>query len=272
MTGVNGPEGAAAHPGAPTTPGRLAGRVAVVTGAGRGIGRAIVERLVADGAAVTFSYLRHGAEAEGVIRELTDAGGRVAALKADVSSAEDCERLIQEAAGRWGRIDILVNNAAETDTHRPWTQISESDWDHVMDVNVKGAFLCFRNAHPYLSASPAGRVINISSVTFFLGQTRLLHYVSSKGAIVGFTRSLAREIGPENITVNAIAPGAIRTEMELELFPEQEESARTLAKLQAIPRRGVASDIAGAVAFFASDDASFVTGQTLIVDGGWAMS
>jgi 3-oxoacyl-[acyl-carrier protein] reductase len=244
-----------------------------VTGAARGIGRAIVERLVADGVAVGFSYLRHADEAAEVERQLREAGGAAMAIRADVASADDCARLVRETVERFGRLDILVNNAAETDTHRPWTDISEADWDRVMEVNAKGAFLCFRAAHPYLLASPAGRVINISSVTFSLGQARMLHYVSSKGALVGFTRSLAREIGREGITVNAVAPGAIRTEMEVELFPGQEEAAaRQMAELQAIPRRGAAVDIAGAVAFFASDDAAFVTGQTLIVDGGWAMA
>lgn len=195
------------------------------------------------------------------------------AVRADVSIAADCDRLMTTAVERFGRLDILVNNAAETDTHRAWTAISEDDWDHVMAVNAKGGFLCFRAAYPHLARSPAGRVINIGSVTFQRGQGRLLHYVASKGAVVGFTRSLAREIGPEGITVNGVAPGAIRTEAEQELFPgREEETARVMAERQSIPRRGVPSDVAGVVAFFASDDAGFITGQTLLVDGGWAMT
>jgi len=204
---------------------------------------------------------------------LTRGGGSAVAVRADVSLAADCDRLVATAIERFGGLDILVNNAAETDTHRDWTAISEADWDHVMAVNAKGLFLCFRAAHPYLVQSPAGRVVNIGSVTFHLGQARLLHYVSSKGAVVGFTRSLAREVGPSGITVNAVEPGAIRTEMEEELFPGQaEESARVMATRQSLPRRGEPEDVAAAVAFLASDDAGFITGQTLLVDGGWAMA
>jgi len=268
-------------PRAPEEPGaeaergdaRLAGRVAIVTGAARGIGRAIVERLVGDGASVVFSYRSHAEEAAALADRLGAAGGSAVAVQADISVAADCDRLVATAIERFGRLDILVNNAAETDTHRDWTAISEADWDQVMAVNAKGLFLCFRAAHPHLVQSPAGRVVNIGSVTFRLGQARLLHYVSSKGAVVGFTRSLAREVGPSGITVNAVEPGAIRTEMEEELFPGQaEESARVMATRQSIPRRGEPEDVAGAVAFFASDDAAFITGQTLLVDGGWAMT
>jgi 3-oxoacyl-[acyl-carrier protein] reductase len=252
--------------------GRLSGRAAVVTGAARGIGRAIVERLAVEGAAVAFSYRGHAEEAAELAERLARAGRSVVAVRADVSVAADCDRLVATAVDRYGRLDILVNNAAETDTHRDWTAISEADWDHVMAVNARGGFLCFRAAYPYLRQSPAGRVVNIGSVTFEIGQARLLHYVASKGAVVGFTRSLAREIGPDGITVNAVEPGAIQTEAEAELFPGQAAAtAVTMAGRQSIGRRGLPSDVAGAVAFFASDDAAFITGQTLLVDGGWAM-
>ena len=267
MHGSGGPAPAATR----RTDGRLAGRVAVVTGAARGIGRGIVERLDAEGASIVFSYRGHAEVAADLARTLTAAGGDVVAVKADVALAADCDRLIATAVERHGRLDILVNNAAETDTHRAWTDISEADWDHVLAVNAKGGFLCFRAAYPHLRISPAPRVINIGSVTFSLGRGRLLHYVASKGAVVGFTKSLAREIGPEGITVNAVAPGAIQTEAETEMFPDTAASASTMAGLQSIPRRGLPADVAAAVAFFASDDASFITGQTLLVDGGWAM-
>jgi 3-oxoacyl-[acyl-carrier protein] reductase len=251
---------------------RLAGRVALVTGGARGIGRAIVERLAADGASVAFSFRRHGAEAHALVDELTAAGVSALATPADVALARDCDALVASTIDRFGRLDILVNNAAETDTNKPWSQIDEAEWDRVMAVNAKGAFLCLRAAYPHLRASPAGRIVNISSVTFHLGLPRLLHYVASKGALIGFTRTLARELGPEGITVNAVTPGAILTEMELELNPGEDLAiAVRQAERQAIPRRGTAADIAGAVAFLVSDDASFITGQTLNVDGGWAM-
>lgn len=251
---------------------RLAGRVALVTGGARGIGRAIVERLGAEGADVAFSFRRHGEEARALLRQLGEASIQAIACQADVAEAADCQALVDATIARFGRLDILVNNAAATDTNKPWTEIDETEWDRVMAVNVKGAFLCLRAAHRHLRQSPAGRIVNISSVTFHLGQPKLLHYVSSKGALIGFTRTLARELGAEGIAVNAVTPGAIRTEMELELFPDQqEEIGRRQAERQAMPRRGTAADIAAAVAFLVSDDASFITGQTINVDGGWAM-
>lgn len=252
---------------------RLAGRVAIVTGAARGIGAATVERLALEGAAVVFSYLTRHAEAIVLERRLSDQGLSVVAIRADVASATDCAALIADAVARFGRIDILVNNAAETDAHRAWDTITDVDWDHVMAVNARGPFLCFRACFEHLRASSAGRVINLGSVTFRTGQAGLLHYVASKGAVVGFTRALAREVGPLGITVNAVEPGAIRTEQEVEKTLGDDESvAQALAQKQAIPRRGVASDVASAVVFFASDDAAFITGQCLLVDGGWALS
>jgi len=140
-----------------------------------------------------------------------------------------------------------------------------------MDVNLKGCFLCFRAAHPHLRAGGRGRVINISSVTFHTGQAHLVAYVSSKGGMIGFTRTLAREIGPDGITVNAITPGAILTEAELRMFPDQAAVAAQMAGLQSLSRRGLPEDIANGVVFLAGDEASFITGQTLNIDGGWAM-
>jgi 3-oxoacyl-[acyl-carrier protein] reductase len=251
---------------------RLRGRVAVVTGGTRGIGRAVVERLIAEGASVAFSHYDHPEVAEKLAADLAAEGAGVLTRHADVTRAADCEALMAAAAERFGRLDILVNNAAETDAHRPWHEIDEAQWDHMMAVNAKGPFLCFRAAYPHLRHSPAGRVVNISSVTFHIGQVWLLHYVSSKGALIGFTRTLARELGPEGITVNAVTPGAIQTEMERDLFPgEQERIARDQAAKQSIRRRGTGADIAAAVAYLASDDGGFVTGQTINVDGGWAM-
>ena len=247
-------------------------RVAIVTGAARGIGRAIVERFAREQVSVVLSYRRHAEEAAGLRDSLLKSGAEVISVRADVSEAADCAQLVESAVGRFGRLDILVNNAAETDTHRAWSEISEADWDHVMDVNAKSLFLMFRAAYPHLRRSPAPRIVNIGSVTFHIGRPRLLHYIASKGAVVGFTRALARDVGPEGITVSAVSPGAIRTESEEEAFPGRaDESARAMAALQAIERRGLPQDVAAAVSFFASEDAGFITGQSLLVDGGWGM-
>ena len=203
--------------------------------------------------------------------EIETGGGSAYAAAGDVADAASVERMATEIERALGPVTILINNAALTDVHKPWRQIDEAEWDAVMAVNLKSCFLCFRAVYPAMRTAGWGRVVNISSVTFWLGRPNLVHYVASKAGMVGFTRSLAREVGAEGITVNAITPGAIRTESELELFPEQEEIAGWLATEQAIPRRGRPEDIAAAVDYLVSDRAGFITGQTINVDGGWAM-
>jgi 3-oxoacyl-[acyl-carrier protein] reductase len=254
-----------------TGSGRLAGRVALVTGGARGIGRAICVGLAQHGAKVVVDYASRAEEAERTVALIEEAGGEAFSHQADVADAAAVDAMVALAVERYGRLDILVNNAALTDVHRDWTELTEADWDRSLAVNLKGCFLAFRAAYPHLAKSGCGRVINISSVTFLTGQGRLLDYVSSKGGMIGFTRTLARDVGKHGITVNAITPGAIRTEAELETFPDQEEVERQMAALQSIPRRGLPADIANGVVFLASDEASFISGQTLNIDGGWAM-
>lgn len=252
----------------------LAGRVALVTGGSRGIGRAIGERLAAGGAAVAVNYhsTARAAEAESVAHSVVETGGRAMAVRADVSDSTQVAAMASAVAGELGPVTILVNNAAITRVHGPWTDIDETEWDRVMATNVKGCHLVSRAVHMGMANASWGRIINIGSVAFLLGRENLVHYAASKGAIVGFTRSLARAVGQDGITVNTVSPGAIQTEMELEEFGhDQDRVIAEMRRTQAIPRRGVARDCAGVVAFLASEEASFITGQLLNVDGGWAM-
>lgn len=247
------------------------GRVALVTGGSRGIGAAICKALAAGGCAVAVNYHSRADEARSVVESIADAGGRAVALPGDVSNAAVVDRLVADANAALGPVTVLVNNAALTDTHKPWAEIDEAEWDRVMAVNLKSCFLCFRACYPAMREAGWGRVVNISSVTVHLGRPHLVHYVASKAGMIGFTRSLAREVGADGITVNAVTPGAIQTESELALFPDQEGIAAWLLAEQAVKRRGTSADVAAAVAWLVSDAAAFVSGQTINVDGGWAM-
>jgi 3-oxoacyl-[acyl-carrier protein] reductase len=251
--------------------GRLLGKVALVTGGERGIGKAIVEGLAREGASVVINYVTRADQALEVVERIERTGGQAMAVYGDVSRQSDVSNVVHHAVKRFGTVDVLINNAAITNVHKPWHAITETEWDRVLAVNLKGCFLCARAAYPHMKKDGSGRIVNISSVTVALGQANLLHYVSSKAGIIGFTRGLARELGSDQITVNAIAPGAIRTEAELEMFPDQGQIEVRQNDVQALKRRGLPEDIAGAVVFLASDESSFVTGQTLFVDGGWVM-
>lgn len=242
-------------------------QVAVVTGGARGIGREIARRLLGDGHRVAILDVLE--ETEDTARALEPE--RCRGLRADVSDADAVERAFAEVADGLGPVGIVVNNAALTGVHRPWGSLTVEDWDRTMAVNLRSAFLCSRAGVEQMRTLGWGRVVNISSVTFLTGQRHLLDYVSSKAAIVGLTRTLAREVGPEGITVNAISPGSIRTEADLANFPDQTAIDAQQAAVQAIPRRGTPEDVAGVVSFLCGPDASFMTGQLLNVDGGWQM-
>jgi 3-oxoacyl-[acyl-carrier protein] reductase len=246
----------------------LDGRVAFVTGGGGGLAEGICTSLAAAGASVACADvdLERAERVAGLTR---DAGGRAVAVQVDVAERSSVEDAVRRVTDELGGVDILVNNAAIY-PRRPWTEITEEEWDRVFAVNLKGSFLCSRACYPSMKERGRGHIVSVASITFLTGFALLLDYVSSKGGIVGFTRALAKELGPDGITVNAIAPGAFPTDAE-KIHPNPEEYNRWILDQQSLKRRGVPADVGNLVVFLASDASSFITGQTVVVDGGWAM-
>ena len=246
---------------------KLKNRVAIVTGGGSSIGLAIARRLAADGASVVIADIAGaGAAAE----SLTDSGYRALGLQTDVSSEVEVQSMMDATIDRFGKADILVNNAAISKSLKmtPFEQLTVSEWRRILEVNTIGTFICCRAAAPHMRAQKYGRIINVSSGTAFKGAPLMMHYVASKGAIISITRSLARELGTDNITVNAISPGYILSAGNYE-NPEFMAAVRSAAVAsRALPRDGYENDIVGSVSFLASEDAAFITGQILAIDGG----
>ena len=245
----------------------LAGKVALVTGAGRGIGRDIALTLAEYGAAVIINYNGSRERAEALAAGIVQKGGRATAIQANVSEAAEVARLFEESVKEFGRIDILVNNAGITRDNLI-LKMSEEEFDAVVDTNMRGAFLCMKQAAKLMLKQRGGRIINISSISGIIGNAGQVNYCAAKAGMLGMTKALARELGSRGITVNAVAPGYIKTEMT-EVLPEQVKEGM-LAQIP-LKRAGETRDIAEAVAFLASDRASYITGQTLQVNGGMDM-
>ena len=245
----------------------LKGEAALVTGGSRGIGRAVCLELARRGACVAVNYAGNAAAAEETVESCKAMGVDAFSVQADVADAAACDAMVKEVLSRFGRLDILVNNAGITrDGLMP--MLKDADWDAVLDANLKGAFHCMRAAYRPMMKQKYGRVVNLSSIVGLRGNAGQANYAASKAGLIGLTKSMAKELAGRNVTVNAVAPGFIDTDMTAALPEKARESM-----LASIPmgRLGQGEDVAKAVAFFAGDGAGYVTGQVLCVDGGMAV-
>ena len=249
---------------------RLAGKVAIVTGGAQGIGAAYVRALAREGASVVAADVLDSAP---LISEVSKAGGEAMAVTLDVTSKESIAAMVKAVLDKFGRIDILVNNAAIFGNLKNtfFADIDSDEWDRVMAVNVRGVFECTRAVFPAMRDQGSGKIINIASGTLFKGSPYLLHYVTSKGAVVAMTRVLSRELGPYNINVNAIAPGLTMSEAVARGSNYNADMIAANRDTRALKRNQTPEDLLGAVVFLASNESDFMTGQTMVVDGGSVM-
>ena len=250
--------------------GRLESRTAIITGGAQGIGAAYARGFAAEGARVVIADI---APADALVAEIEDSAGTAIEVQTDVTDPESCSEMAARTVERFGRIDILVNNAGlwVNIGHKPVMEISKAEWDRVLDVNINGLFNCSQAVVPRMTQQGYGKIINISSGRALKGHVNLLHYDTSKGAVISFTRSMARELGDAGIRVNTIAPGGIMTENVLAQDRVRELIAGGTAT-RAIQREETPEDVVGACIFLASAESDFITGQILTVDGGSAMN
>jgi 3-oxoacyl-[acyl-carrier protein] reductase len=242
-------------------------RVAVVTGASRGIGKGIALALGKAGYDVVVNYERSAKEAEKVVAAIKGLGREATSIKTDVASEKDVLGMKEKALKEFGRVDILINNAG-IHQHLKFWELSRKDWDRVMAVNLTGPFLCAKAFVDGMKERRWGRIVNVSSVIGLIGTDHEVHYAASKGGLFALTKSMARELAPYNVTVNAVSPGWIDTDMTRGIT--EEERKASLAQVP-MKRVGEVEDIAGAVVFLCSDEAAYMTGATIHVNGGWGM-
>ena len=245
---------------------RLEGKIAIVTGGARGLGKTFCLAMVEEGAKLIVADILEK-EAQQTVMEINAKGGAGISLKVDITSEENTLRMAEEVINHFSRIDILVNNAAMIYgiTRKPFTEIPVAEWDKLMTVNLRGTFLCCRAVFPQMQKQGKGKIINLSSETAFTGSRHMIHYVTSKGGIISFTRALAAEAGQFGIRVNAVAPGFTDTEASRTVI---DDINKYNASLTPLGRLEQPQDLVGAIIFLASDESDFITGQALVVDGG----
>ncbi len=249
---------------------RLQDKIAVITGGAAGIGFAYAARFLTEGAGVVIADIAD----PGPAVEKLDAPGRALGIRTDVADATSVRAMVDAAIARFGRVDVLVNNAAVFATLTPqrFDEIPEAEWDRVMAVNVKGVWNCARAVAPAMRAQGGGRIVNVASAIVAKGTALLMHYVTSKGAVVAMTRALARELGPDRITVNAVAPGLILSDTVQANPAITSFQEAAIMQARSLRREAFPADVEGTVVFLASDDSAFMSGQTLVVDGGSVFS
>ena len=250
---------------------KLENRVAIITGAAQGIGEAYAIRFAREGAKVVVADIADGTD---VAQRIVDQGGEALVVRTDVTDEQSALEMAARTVERFGRIDILVNNAAYFSAlvKKPFHEIDAAEWDAVLAVNLKGPFLCAKAVFPQMKAQGKGKIINVSSGTFFKGLPNFLHYVTTKGGVIGLTRSLAREVGEFGICVNAIAPGYTETEILRERPQDSEQVRAQIVASRCLRRPEIPEDLMGTIVFLSSEDSDFVTGQTIVVDGGSALN